>query len=145
MSDISWDRTCKRCGHDNPDSANQCNSCGTYMVESGMFSNTINYNRRWACPESSHMNMESNDKCICGFSKGGCFIATAVYGSYDAPEVLVLRAFRDKSLMSNPLGRMLTTIYYAISPSLAKIVKRNKNLQRISHYWLDKIVKKLNS
>lgn len=77
-------------------------------------------------------------------SKKGCFIATAVYGDYDAPEVLVLRAFRDKSLMKNSIGRLLVAIYYAISPSLAKIVNQNKQLHNISHYLLDKIVEKLN-
>ena len=28
-------------------------------------------------------------------SSGGCYVATAVYGSYDCPEVWVLRRYRD--------------------------------------------------
>lgn len=136
---MEWYRTCKSCGHDNPDNASSCNNCARSLT--GVFSD--NYHRRWACPKCSRMNMSDNSTCMCGFSTGWCFIATAVYGNYDAPEVLILRAFRDKSLMTNSFGRMLTSVYYAISPSLAKIVKRNKKLQIISRYFLDKIVKKL--
>lgn len=39
-------------------------------------------------------------------SSGGCYIATAVYGSYDCPEVWTLRRFRDNFLAENWLGRM---------------------------------------
>lgn len=38
--------------------------------------------------------------------KEGCYIATCVYGSYDAPEVLVLRDFRDNELSKNIFGRL---------------------------------------
>lgn len=47
---------------------------------------------------------------------GGCYVATAVYGSYDCPEVWVLRRFRDNSLMTTQLGRWLVRAYYAVSP-----------------------------
>ena len=52
-------------------------------------------------------------------SSGGCYIATAVYGSYEAPEVLILRQFRDEHLQQSTLGRAFIKAYYAVSPSLA--------------------------
>ena len=55
--------------------------------------------------------------------KEGCYIATAVYGSYDAPEVLVLRRFRDNVLKKSRGGRMFIKIYYALSPGLAEKLK----------------------
>lgn len=51
---------------------------------------------------------------------GGCYIATAVYGSYDCPEVWVLRRYRDYSLKNSVLGRLFIRIYYAVSPTLVK-------------------------
>lgn len=51
---------------------------------------------------------------------GGCFIATACYGSYDHPDVLVLRRYRDERLLMTPLGRGLVSLYYAVSPPLAR-------------------------
>lgn len=60
---------------------------------------------------------------------GGCYIATAVYGSYDAPEVLTLRSFRDQVLQKHWLGRHFIKAYYFLSPPIAK---RLKNARRIN-------------
>ena len=50
---------------------------------------------------------------------GGCYIATAVYGSYDAPPVITLRRFRDEYLAGSALGRAFIWLYYWASPSVA--------------------------
>ena len=55
-----------------------------------------------------------------GEQKKGCYIATAVYGSYDAPEVWVLRRFRGSSLAPTPAGRLFIRAYYAVSPVLVR-------------------------
>jgi hypothetical protein len=52
--------------------------------------------------------------------KKGCFIATAVYGSADHPNVLALRRFRDDHLESNAVGRAFCAVYYRLSPRLAE-------------------------
>ncbi len=40
-----------------------------------------------------------------GSKKDGCYIATAVYGSYDCPEVWTLRRFHDYGPKRTALGR----------------------------------------
>jgi len=42
-----------------------------------------------------------------------CFIATAVYGSRDAPEVRTLRDFRDNILMQSSTGKAFVDFYYS--------------------------------
>ena len=55
-----------------------------------------------------------------GREEGGfCFVATAAFGSYMAPDVWTLRRFRDEVLMTTPPGRAFVRLYYAISPPLA--------------------------
>lgn len=53
-------------------------------------------------------------------NNGNCYVATAVYGSYDCPEVWTLRRFRDYTLAETWYGRAFVRTYYAISPSLVK-------------------------
>lgn len=78
-------------------------------------------------------------------SKKGCYIATAVYGSYDCPEVWVLRRYRDFSLDRSLFGRLFIRIYYAISPVVVKLFG---NTQWFNRFWkkrLDKRVAALTS
>lgn len=50
----------------------------------------------------------------------GCYVATAVYGSYDCPEVWTLRRYRDYELAETWHGRLFIKAYYAISPTIVK-------------------------
>jgi len=56
----------------------------------------------------------------------GCYLATCAYGSYDCPEVWVLRRFRDSFLKSFPLGRWFIRVYYATSPLLVSFLGQNR-------------------
>ena len=58
--------------------------------------------------------------------KSGCYVATCVYGTYDCPQLWVLRRFRDDILEQSFFGRKFISLYYAISPSLVKVLGSNK-------------------
>jgi cold shock CspA family protein len=76
----------------------------------------------------------SPDKSVCPycattimeFRKGYCFIATAVYEDYNHPQVMILRQFRDKYLLTNRLGTKFVDVYYKYSPVYADYVKDKK-------------------
>ncbi len=63
--------------------------------------------------------------------RGRCFIATAACGANDAPDVLALRQFRDVTLESFRAGRVLTSVYYRLSPPLAQTIDKHPTLARI--------------
>jgi len=72
-----------------------------------------------------------------------CIIATAAHDSELAPEVQLLRSFRDNIVMSTNSGRSFMTLfnrwYYSFSPSIAKAISENqraRDIVRISLYPL---------
>jgi tetratricopeptide (TPR) repeat protein len=70
----------------------------------------------------------------------GCFIATATFGSGHSNEVKFLRAFRDNHLMAVPFGRIFVTMYYYLSPPIAKLIKRYSFLKKLSMNILLRII-----
>lgn len=64
---------------------------------------------------------------------GLCFIASAVFGSYQAPEVWALREFRYHYLMTNAMGRAFVRLYETVSPPIASVLAQ--------HEWLKTIVR----
>jgi hypothetical protein len=62
---------------------------------------------------------------------GRCFIATAAYGSTLAPQVQLLREFRDKYLLTNSAGQVFVRVYYAVSPPVAEVIRSSQVLRAI--------------
>lgn len=71
--------------------------------------------------------------------KSGCFIATACYGSYDAPEVVLFRKFRDEVLQETLFGRIFIKTYYYISPPIADFISHRELLKGFIRDILDKL------
>jgi hypothetical protein len=63
---------------------------------------------------------------------GGCFIATAAYGSALHPHLGILREFRDSYLRTNPAGRLFLSVYERYAPSLAALIDRHEILRSLT-------------
>jgi len=75
-----------------------------------------------------------------GSKGGGCFIATAAYGSYLHPKVALLRAFRDDYLLTNRPGRLFVALYYRVSPPIADLIARSELLRGVTRTLLAPVV-----
>lgn len=71
----------------------------------------------------------------------GCYIATAVYGSYDCPQVWTLRRFRDGYLKGSAAGRGFIRFYYALSPGVAACFGQREWIRRPVRKLLDRFVR----
>jgi YVTN family beta-propeller protein len=69
-----------------------------------------------------------------------CFIATAAYGSPLDPHVAVLRNFRDKYLLTNPIGKIFCQFYYRHSPPIADFIRRHEKLKTVTRWVLEPII-----
>ena len=93
----------------------------------------------WVVVDESGVNTEENyvwanlysfsTYVAIGESAGGCFIATAAYGTDTAEQINVLRAFRDQVLLQNALGSQLVALYYEVSPPLAGFISEHEPLR----------------
>ena len=79
------------------------------------------------------------DEYISGDSEK-CFIATAAFGSPYARQVNVLRAFRDRHLITNAPGRAFTAWYYLHSPAAADYIRGNAPLKWVVRAGLVAVV-----
>lgn len=75
----------------------------------------------------------------------GCYVATAVYGSYDCPQVWTLRRYRDFNLAKTWYGRAFIHTYYAISPTLVKWFGQTVWFKKMWRGTLDRMVRRLNT
>ena len=76
---------------------------------------------------------------------GGCFIATAAYGTDTAREIDILREFRDAVLLPNSLGARFVSFYYKTSPPIANFISQHEVLiTAVRVGFVDPIVKILN-
>jgi hypothetical protein len=113
-----------------------CTAYGT--GEESNFSNEIVYTTSAqtdpvaADPASGNLNSSSGG--------GGCFIATAAYGSEIAPEVEVLRGFRDRYLLNNRSGQVFVNCYYRISPPIAAFISEHEALKTAVRWSLVPVV-----
>lgn len=95
------------------------------------------YNEKIAKYDSSYQAPQTN------MSGGGCYVATAVYGSYDCPQVWTLRRYRDYDLAETWYGRAFIRTYYAISPTLVKWFGHTAWFKKMWRGKLDRMVKNL--
>lgn len=139
---------CLRCIHSGrsySEDAGYCYKFDIHVGENAICDYYENYykteevNAKIRALADSMASME-NKKAVSNQKSEGCYIATAVYGGYEQPQVLVLRKFRDGVLKKNLLGRMFIKIYYALSPKVAEKLKNHKQINMKVKCVLDKFV-----
>ena len=62
---------------------------------------------------------------------GGCFIATAAYGSPTAEQIDVLREFRDAVLLESTAGSQFVALYYKLSSPVADFISGSSFLRTL--------------
>ncbi|UCH21317.1 MAG: hypothetical protein JSU83_22930 [Deltaproteobacteria bacterium] len=59
----------------------------------------------------------------------GCFIATAAFGSPMESQVMLLREFRDRFLLTNCTGKAFVDLYYTFSPPVADMITKHNTVR----------------
>lgn len=83
----------------------------------------------------------ANIKFYAEFYKAlGCFIATTIYDSWQAPQLTVLREFRDAVMKKSESGQRLVDQYYRLGPSWALYVREHQTLKAVLKPMMDAVV-----
>ncbi len=67
----------------------------------------------------------SSSKSAVSTSSNDCFVATAIYGTADHPDLSSLRLYRDTFLKSSSVGRIFIYCYYRVGPYIAHAIERS--------------------
>jgi hypothetical protein len=115
----------------------RCDTCGAMGRDKSFIGNNPLWQQiasfSFEAPKSDDIAKEFEQEpdagdCVANLA---CFIATACYGTPLAPEVEVLRAFRDRVLMGSRAGRLLVRCYYAGSPPVAAWLVHDERARRL--------------
>ncbi len=88
----------------------------------------------------SNSNSGSSNSGDSGSGASGCYVATMVYGSYDADEVWVLRRFRDNFLQHSQVGRWFINWYYSWSPGFVAKYGKYTFIHRVAKFFIQPLV-----
>lgn len=86
------------------------------------------------------VNLQAPPPPVASGSSSNCFIATAAYGSFLEPEVVTLRQFRDRWLLTNRPGQAFVSWYYRVSPPVADRIATNNLLKALVRAALGPVV-----
>lgn len=138
----NYDVKGKRTGHSTPGlfgAYNHYDKNGrrTGRSNPGIFGGYIHYDSKNKKKGSSTPTLFGN---YSHNTSNGCYIATAVYGTYDCPELWTLRRYRDRKLAKSRCGRAFIRAYYSISPTLVKKAGRSAWFKKVWKRRLDIII-----
>lgn len=111
------------------------------------YDNSVMRNNISITPES-YLNVIQNYKIKSRYqnvAEYNCFMATTVFGTYDCPELWVLRRFRDKKLYTERSLLPYIDLYYKISPPIIKLFKKSDTFQSFIKSFLFRLVQFLKS
>jgi len=127
---------------------------GTYTYDAGTvvtvtaYADVGQYFQQWTLDGAIHrenpikVTMNSNYTLTPSFAEtpppAHCFIATACYGSPLAPQLSVLRRFRDRCLPNS-----IVALYYRLSPPVADFIRKHAKTRSAVRAVIDLFVKAL--
>jgi hypothetical protein len=126
MADLS----CPKCGH-------QMEFKKKHSERYNQYDGSTMIGNIYKCPKCQE------EKAVVETKKGGCYVATCVYGSYDCPEVWTLRRYRDDVLSNSWLGRRFIIVYYATSPKLVALFGNMRWFHNVCKPCIDRLVSSL--
>jgi hypothetical protein len=90
--------------------------------------------RKWIKSKEDNKVITNNNSN----KKEGCFVATAAMGSYNHPEVIELRIFRDNWILEKKWGKGFVTWYYHYGSIAAKFIEKSLVLKKICYLLIVK-------
>ncbi len=125
-----------------PDTGLSAGSCYTYIIRAFNATEFSDFSNEASATTETTPTAPLRRQTDPGSSAGGggCFIATAAYGSALHPYVEALRNFRDKHLLTNFFGRSFVNLYYKFSPPVADVIRDNKALKAVTRAALMPVI-----
>ena len=139
-------KRCPACGLMNSDSKIFCASCGEPLDAELRLIKDLEKQKKAPVKETPVSRQRDDDDDYVPEptkKKSGCYVATAVYGSYDCPQVWTLRRFRAGRLAVSLPGRAFIRLYYAVSPTLVRWFGTTVWFRKLWRGPLDRLVEHL--